>query len=321
MSNESTVIKGISVKETKNISNWAFYKKDLFVNRYIYLMVLPLIIYYIIFHYIPMYGAQIAFKDFSPSRGIFGSSWVGVKHFGNFLQSYYFWRLLRNTILINLYDIIFGFPAPIILALLLNEVKSSLFKRAVQTITYLPHFISIMVITGMIIDFTTRDGLINQLVIALGREQIQFLIKPEWFRPIYIGSGIWQNLGWGTIIYLATLSNIDSEQYEAAMLDGAGRWKQMLYVTLPGLAPTIIILFVLRLGQMMNVGAEKVLLLYNPSTYETADVISTFVYRKGILESSFSYSSAVGLFNSLINFTILLTANRISRKMTETSLW
>lgn len=315
------------VKETNvqvvvpDTNKWDIIRKDLVKNRYIYIMLLPVIAYYIVFHYVPLYGAQIAFKDFSPAKGIWESPWAGFKHFEEFFNSYYFGRLLRNTLLISLYDLIFGFPAPIILALLLNEIKNDIFKRTVQTVTYLPHFISLVVVCGMIIDFLARDGLINNILNYFGIESIPFMIKPEWFRTIYVASGIWQGVGWGSIIYLAALSNIDPQLYEAATIDGAGRFKQALHVTLPGILPTIIIMLILRLGQMLNVGSEKILLLYNPSTRETADVISTFVYRKGILEASYSYSTAVGLFNSVINFALLMTANFISRKVTETSLW
>ena len=319
MPSASQVVKEnvISIKTSK----WGVIKRDLIRNKLLYIMILPVLAYYIIFYYVPMYGAQIAFKNFSVGKGIWGSSWAGLKYFKEFMNSYYAWRIIRNTFLINILDVTFGFPAPIIFALLLNEIKRVKFKRVIQTITYMPHFISIMVISGLIIDFMSRDGLVNQVMSNFGNQPIQFMVKQEWFRTIFVGSGIWQHVGWGTIIYLAALSGIDSALYEAAMLDGAGRWKQMVHVTLPGIAPTIIILLILRLGQMMSVGSEKILLLYNPSTYETADVISTFVYRKGLLESNYSYSSAVGLFNSVINFIILLSANKISKKLTETSLW
>jgi putative aldouronate transport system permease protein len=284
-------------------------------------MLLPVVAYYLVFHYEPMYGAQIAFKDFSPGKGIWNSPWVGFKYFKEWFNSVYFWRLMRNTLLINVYDVLFGFPAPIILALLLNEIKSRTFKRTAQTVTYLPHFISLVVVCGLIVDFLTNDGLINNILNALGLESIPFMIKPEWFRTIYVTSGIWQGVGWGSIIYLAALSGVDPQLYEAATMDGAGRWKQTWHITLPCIMPTIVIMLILRLGQMLNVGAEKILLLYNPSTYETADVISTYVYRRGLLEMNYSYSTAVGLFNSIINFLLLVTFNKVSRRITETSLW
>jgi putative aldouronate transport system permease protein len=283
-------------------------------------MLVPVIIYYIVIHYFPIYGLVIAFKDFTPIRGIQGSKWVGLKHFEAFFNSYYFWRILRNTVLISLYDLIFGFPAPIILSLILNEVKRQIFKRVVQTISYLPHFISLVVAVGMILDFSSRDGLINQIFVLLGGAPISFMQNQDWFRTIYVGSNIWQGIGWGSIIYLAALSGISPELYEAARVDGANRWSQMLHITIPGIMPTIIIMLILRVGDMMSVGYEKIILLYNPSIYETADVISTFIYRKGLLEMNFSYSAAVGLFNSIINFALLLSVNRLARK-SGNSLW
>lgn len=294
---------------------------DFVKYRYLYLMILPVLVFYILFHYMPMLGAVIAFKNFVPTLGIWDSPWVGFKHFNDFLSSYNFWRVFRNTILINVYELVFGFPAPIILALLLNEVKNTYFKRTIQTVTYLPHFISLVVICGMIIDFAATDGIINQFIKFFGGVKSPLLQKPEYFRTIFVASGIWQGVGWGSIIYLAALSGIDPSQYEAALIDGAGRFKQALHVTIPGIMPTVIILLILRLGHMMNVGFEKVILLYNPATYETADVISSLVYRRGLFEQSWSYGSAVGIFNSLINFTLIILANKISRKLNETSLW
>lgn len=295
--------------------------RDLKVNRHVYIMLFPVVAYYLIFHYGPIYGVQIAFKDFSPSKGFLGSPWVGFDYFKDFFSSYFFGRLMKNTLLLSLYELVFAFPAAILLALLLNEVRRNSFKRFVQTVTYLPHFISIVIISGMLIDFLSRDGLINQLLAWTGMEPIAFLSDPDWFRTIYITSGIWQNVGWGSIIYLAAITNMDPTLYEAAKVDGAGRFKQVLYVTVPGILPTVIIMFILQIGSFMAVGTDKILLLYNSSTYETADVIGTYVYRRGILDSDFSYSAAVGLFNSVINFTLLVLANRLSRRYTETKLW
>jgi len=304
-------------------SRWQELKKDLIRNKSLYLMIIPVVAYYFIFHYIPMYGLQIAFKDFTPAKGIWGSPWVGLEKFKEFFvyDSFYVWRIIRNTILINVYDLIFGFPAPIIFALLLNEIKNSIYKRTLQTVSYMPHFISTVVIVGMIMDFFARDGLINQILKSLGilSEPISFMTEPGWFRPLYVGSGIWQNLGWGSIVYLAAISNIDPQLYEAALIDGAGRFRQTLYVTIPGILPTIVIMFLLRVGHMMNVGFEKVFLMYNPLTYETADVISTYVYS--LLEMDYSYGAAVGLFNSVINFLLVIFSNKIAKKLTETSLW
>lgn len=302
-------------------SFWRTVRKDFIKNKYIYLLSLFGIAYYIIFKYVPMYGAIIAFKDYVPSKGIVDSPWVGFKHFADFFSSHYFWRILRNTLLINVYELIFAFPAPIILALLLNEVRRSFFKRMVQTVTYLPHFVSLVVICGMIVDFSQKAGLFNTIIAWFGGERENLLLNADLFRTIFVSSGIWQGIGWGSIIYLAALSSIDTQLYDAATVDGANRWKQMLHVTLPGIMPTIVILLILQIGGMMNVGFEKIILLYNSQTYETADVISSFVYRRGILEANYSYSTAVGLFNSAVNFALLILANRISRKVNETSLW
>ncbi|WP_412973891.1 ABC transporter permease [Paenibacillus sp. OAS669] len=296
-------------------------RKDFKKNRYLYLLSLAGILYYIIFKYVPMYGAIIAFKNYLPSKGIWGSPWVGFKHFEDFFGSHYFWRVLRNTLLINLYELFFAFPAPIILALMLNEVRRAFFKRMVQTITYLPHFVSMVVICGMLVDFSQKAGLLSTILTWFGAERQNLLLNPDLFRTIFVGSGIWQGIGWGSIIYLAALTSIDTQLYDAATVDGAGRWKQMIHVTIPGIMPTIVILLILQIGGMMNVGFEKIILLYNSQTYETADVISSFVYRRGILEANYSYSTAVGLFNSAINFLLLIIANRISRKVNETSLW
>ncbi len=295
--------------------------RDFLLNKYLYLMMVPVLLYYAVFHYAPMYGAVIAFKDYTPMKGILGSDWVGLMHFKDFFNSYYFWRILKNTVVISVYSLLFEFPAPIILAMLINEVRHQLFKRVVQTITYMPYFISLVVICGMIKDFTNSEGIINTFLTYLGYDGKAMLQKPELFRSIYIISEIWQKIGWESIIYIAALMGIDQEQYEAARMDGASRWKQMLHITLPGIMPTIVIMFILRMGNLLNVGFEKIILLYNPVTYDTADVISSFVYRKGLLEFGWSYSSAVGLFNSVINLILLISANYISRKVNESSLW
>ena len=295
--------------------------RDLARNRTVYLLALPMVLYYLLFHYQPMYGAIIAFKDFAPGRGIWGSPWVGFEHFQSFFRSVYFVRVVRNTVLLSVLNLAFGFPAPILLALLLNEVRSRTFKRTVQTVSYLPHFVSIMVICGMIIDFTSRDGLVNDIVAFFGGERATMLLKQDLFRPLYVSTEIWQRVGWQSIIYLAALTAIDPQLYEAATIDGAGRLRQTWSITLPGLLPTIVIMLILRIGQMMNIGFEKIILLYNPTIYETADVISSYVYRKGLLDFSFSFSTAVGLFDSAINFGLLVSANALSRRLNETSLW
>jgi len=321
MQKNATAIAGKAGMRSRFQETAAVLGKDFKKNKLLYLLSLSGVAYYLIFKYIPMYGALIAFKEFSPTKGILGSPWVGFKHFVDFFQSYYFWRILRNTIMINVYELLFAFPAPIILALLLNEVRKTMFKRMVQTVTYLPHFVSIVVICGMLVDFSSKDGLLNTILGWFGAEPQNLLLNPDLFRTIYIGSGIWQGIGWGSIIYLAALTAIDPQLYDAATVDGANRWKQMVHVTLPGIMPTIVILLILQIGGMMNVGFEKIILLYNPQTYETADVISSFVYRRGILEANYSHSTAVGLFNATINFALLILANRVSRKVSETSLW
>ncbi|MBD0378705.1 ABC transporter permease [Paenibacillus sedimenti] len=295
--------------------------KDFILNKYLYIMMVPIIAFYVIFHYLPMYGAIIAFKEYTPIKGVMGSKWVGFEHFESFFSSFYFWRILKNTLLLSFYNLIFDFPAPILLAIMINEVRSKVFKKSVQLITYMPHFISMIVIAGIIKDFTNSNGIITYLWTFFGGDSTSMLQHPELFRPIYIISGIWQGIGWESIIYLAALMGIDQEQYEAARIDGAGRFKQIWHITLPGIMPTIMILFILRMGNMLNVGFEKIILLYNPTIYETADVISSFVYRKGLLEFGWSYSSAVGIFNSVVNLILLVTANWISRKVNEHSLW
>lgn len=290
-------------------------------NKYLYLLFFLPFCYYIIFHYWPMYGIIIAFKDYNIVKGIIGSPWVGFEHFKKFLFDPYFWKLVRNTLLINIYGLIWSFPAPIILALLLNEVRNQKFKRFVQSVSYLPHFISTVVVCGMIVNFLSTDGLINNLLGSFGIKPMQFLMLPEWFRTIYIGSGIWQGVGWGSIIYLAALSAVDEELYEAAIIDGANRWKQLIHITIPSIKPTISVMLIMNLGRLMSIGFEKIILLYTGPTYETADVISTYVYRRGLLGSDFSYATAVSLFQSLVGLILLYSANRVSKSIGETSLW
>ncbi len=296
-------------------------RKDFARNRYIYLMAVPVLAYYALFHYLPMYGVIISFKRFVPAQGIMGSEWVGLKHFRDFFGSYYFVRLIRNTVLISLYSLFWGFPAPILLALLINELTREGFKRVVQSITYVPHFISLVVVCGLLLQFSQMSGLFNDIAVLLGGRRVAFFQDPAYFRGFYIASGIWQEMGWGSIVYLAALSAIDPQLYEAATIDGTGRWGRLVHITLPSIIPTIIILLILRMGHMMTVGHEKIILLYNSTIYETADVISTFVYRKGLLEFSWSYATAVGLFNSAINLMLLVAANTVSRRVSETSLW
>lgn len=287
----------------------------------VYMMFLPVLLYYLLFCYKPMYGLLMVFQDFDIAKGIWGSEWVGLLHFDRFINNYYFWRLLKNTLNISLTSLVFGFPAPIILALLLNEVRNNKFKKVVQNITYLPHFISTIVICGMLKDFLGETGWINDIIVFFGGERKMLLNDPNLFVPIYVISGIWQAVGWNSIIYMAALSNVPMELYEAAEIDGAGRWKQLWVVTIPAILPTIITLFILRMGSILGVGYEKIILLYSPLTYKTADVISTYTYREGLLGANWSYSAAVGMFNSVINFMLLIVFNRISKKVSDTSLW
>lgn len=288
----------------------------------LYLLLLPVLAYYLIFCYKPMYGALIAFMDYMPGVRMWENKWIGFENFRLFFTNRNFSRLIRNTLTISITTILFGFPAPIILALLLNELRSRRFSRVVQNISYMPHFISLVVICGMIRDFTSSNGVITQILSSLGlMQRVTMLGREQYFLPIYVISQIWQEVGYGSIIYLAALSGISMELYEAATIDGAGKWKQVIHVTLPGILPTIITLFILRMGRVMSVGFEKIILLYNPQIYSVSDVISSFVYRIGIQQLDFSFSAAIGIFNSLVNFIILIAANRLGRRMVGLSLW
>lgn len=295
--------------------------RDLYKNKLMYLMVLPALLFYFIFAYKPMYGAIIAFKDYSPSLGIEGSPWVGLKHIEEFFKSFYFDRTIKNTIVISLASIFIGFPMPIIFALLINELRNKKFAKCVQTVSYVPHFISIVVVCGMIKQFTLDTGLINDIIAFFGGTRVSMLNDPDYFVPIYTLSNIWQGMGWQSIIYLAALTSVDPSLYEAAEVDGASRLRQVFTVTLPAIAPTIVTMFLLKIGNILNVGYEKIILLYNPATYETADVVSSYVYRQGLLEFNWSYSAAIGLFNSAINLVLLISANYLSKKVADTSLW
>jgi putative aldouronate transport system permease protein len=301
-------------------TNWKAYFTKYWI---LYALLIPVLAYFIIFKYVPMYGIIIAFKRYVPTLGIMGSPWVGWRNFESFFGSVFFMRTLRNTVLINIYGLLFGWWVPILFALLLNELRNVVFKRTVQTISYLPHFISLVVVTGMLIDFLASDGIITIILDKVfGLEPRVWLQEPSAFRTIYIASGVWQGMGWSAIIYIAALSSINPSLYEAARIDGANTLQKIWHVSLPGILPTIIIMFILRMGQMLNVGVEKIILLYNESTYETADVISSFIYRRGFVERpNQSLATAVGLFNQLVNLTFLVAANAISRRLSETSLW
>lgn len=291
-------------------------------DRVLWMLVLPCIAYFIIFHYIPMGGLMMAFQNYRPTKGFFGSEWVGLKYFAQFFTSPFFPRLVRNTVLISVYGLLWGFPIPILFALFLNELRPGVFKKIVQTVSYMPHFISTVVLVGIVQSLLSPyEGVVNTMITALGGQSINFLAEPRWFRTIYIGSGIWQNFGYNSIIYLSAISSVDPQLYEAARIDGAKRFQIMFRITLPCILPTAIIMLILNCGSIMNVGFEKINLLYSPATYETADVISTYVYRQGIVGAQWSYSTAVGMFNSVINLILIIVVNRISRKLSDISLW
>lgn len=312
------------MKTTRRAESYDFKKEfrdNMRKNWSLYLMVLPVLAFYLIFCYKPMYGAIIAFKQYTPGLGIWKSPWVGLENFRYFFSNPDFIRILSNTLRISLSLIIFGFPAPIILTLLLNEIGNKQFKRVAQSVSYIPHFISLVVICGLIKTFVADGSIIQQIVHAVDGKDGSLLNRAEMFLPIYVISNIWQNIGWDSIIYLAAISSIDPQLYEAAQVDGAGRWKRVLHVTIPGLAPTIIIMLILQLGNILSVGYEKIILLYNPLIYDTSDVILSYVYRMGFESMDWSYSTAVGLFNSVVNFVIIILANTISRKVSDTSLW
>ena len=291
--------------------------------KYAFLLLLPGILFYIIFHYVPMYGVIIAFKDYGPYLGIMKSPWVGLRHFRNFFSDPYFLRTLRNTLVLSFYSLIFAFPAPIILSLMLNELKSDRFKKTVQMITYLPHFISQVIIVGLVVSFLSpTKGILNiALQKIFGMTPVPFMIKPNYFRLIYIASGIWQDVGFGTIIFLASISSIDPTLYEVVDIDGGGRWAKMWYVTLPAMIPVITLLLIFRVAAILNTEVGKIVLMYNPLTFETADTVGTYVFRRGLQGAEYSYGTAVGLFNAVIGLLLLVIANTASRRFTETSLW
>ena len=297
-------------------------KVDIRRNKMLYVFLAVILAYFIIFNYVPMFGLVMAFEKYTPVKGIFGSKFVGLKNFQTFFNGPFVGRLMRNTIYIGVLDLLVNFPAPIIFALLLNEMKQKAFKKIVQTTSYLPYFISSVVAMGMVLNFCKAGGVIsNALRFLTGGVSENLLNIPSWFRPVYILSGTWQGIGYGAIIYLAALSAIDQELYDAAKVDGAGYWRQCWHITLPGIMPTIIMMFIMRMGTVFSVGADKILLLYNAANYEVSDVINTYVYRLGLEQMDYSLSTAVGLFNSLIGTTLLLTSNKILKKLTDTSMF
>lgn len=296
--------------------------RDVKRGRDLYIMLIPAIVWYIVFFYKPIGALQVAFKDYNPIIGVAASKWVGLKHFKSFFQSPYAYRTIRNSFTINIIQLLTTFPLTILFALLLNEMSSKKYKTFVQTASYMPHFISSVVVAGLVVSFLSPSaGIVNVLLEKLGFERTYFLIKPEWFKPVYVIMGGWQGIGFGTIIYTSAISSIDETLYEAARIDGAGRFKQMWHITLAGILPTITLMLIMRLGGMLSVGYETIILLYQPSTYETADVISTFVYRRGMVDNNYSFATAVSLFNSVISLVLVVMANSISKRLSDTALW
>ncbi|CAH1196909.1 MULTISPECIES: ABC transporter permease [Paenibacillus] len=291
-------------------------------DKYLLLMFSPIFLYYVVFMYVPMPGVLLAFRNFMPGQGVFSGEWVGLKWFDQFVHSIYFWRLLRNTFLLAFLPLLFGFSIPILFAICIVEIKNRVFKRFAQTVTYLPHFISTVVVAGMIINFLSpTDGIVNTLIMKLGMDPVNFMMEPGWFRTIFTSSDIWQSFGFSSIIYIAAIMGIDSEMYDSGKIDGVNKFQELWHLTLPSIKPTIVILLLLSLGGIMNVGFEKVYLLYNPATYDTADVLSTYVYRMGIIGQNYGFATAVGLFNSIVTFILVLAANTLTRRLTKMSLW
>lgn len=297
---------------------WKGIKRD----RWLYIFLIPVAAYYLIFKFGPMYGALIAFKDYKISDGIWGSAWVGLKHFERVFRSPDFLLILKNTLLLNIYSVIFAFPIPILLAILLNEIKNAAFKRVSQSILYLPHFISWVVLAGIFIGMLSPStGVVNAIIRTLGGEPVYFMADTFWWPVMFVISGIWQGAGWGTIIFLAAITGIDAELFEAAKIDGAGKLKQITNITLPCIKGTIVIMLILRMGSMMDIGFEHIFLLSNSAVRQVSDVISTYVYRLGIEGAQYSYTTAIGLFQSLVSMVLLFSTNKISQAMGETGLW
>jgi putative aldouronate transport system permease protein len=288
----------------------------------LYVLLAPALVYFIVLNYVPMYGAVIAFKDFTPGQGILGSPWVGLRHFVTFLTSYQCWMLIRNTVVLSVYSIVLGFPLPILLALMLNEMRTGFYKKFIQTVSYAPHFISMVVMVSMLILFLSpSSGIVNAFLGFFGVEPVNFMGKENLFPTIYVLSSAWQETGWASILYLAALTGIDPELHEAARMDGASRAQRIWHVNLPGILPTIIVVLIFTMSGIMNVGFEKAYLMQNAMNLTRSEIIATYVYKRGIENAQYSFSTAVGLFNSMINFTILLGVNRIARRVSGTSLW
>jgi putative aldouronate transport system permease protein len=290
-------------------------------DRYLLLMMVLPAMYFIVFCYLPMYGVTLAFKRFDIGKGIMDSPWIGLQNFREFFANPYSYKVIVNTLMLRVWHLTLGFPMPIVIALLLNEIRNNRFKRLVQTSSYLPHFISLVVVCGMVVSFLSSDGILNSIVKALGGQPQPWLQLPQYFRPIWLISGVWQDAGWTSVIYLAALSSISPELYEAALVDGANRWQRIRHITIPGIMPTVTIMFLLRVGQLLALDFQKVLLLYTPSTYETADILGTYIYRRGILMADFSFATAVGLFQALVGLVFIVGANTIAKKAGQSGLW
>lgn len=311
--------------QTSKIQKKSSFRRNLTIIKkdwQLYSLLLLPVIYFIIFKYVPMFGNIIAFRKFRPGGNVFGDQWLGLKYFKMFINDPTFWGVFKNTLILSVSSLVIGFPFPIIFALLLNELKNKKFKKFVQTASYLPHFLSTVIVAGMIMEILSpSSGVVNMAIKHFTGKTINFLAEAKWFPTIYVGSGIWQGLGWGAILYLAALSNINMELYESAKIDGANRWKQTLHITIPGILPTIVTMLILNIGGIMGVAFEKVLLLQSPLTYSTSDVIATYLYRLGLQSNNFSYATAIGLFEAIIGLILVYSANLVSRKLTETSLW
>ncbi|MEC0226368.1 ABC transporter permease [Paenibacillus alba] len=296
--------------------------KRILRNYDLYLLLLPTLAYFIIFHYVPMYGVQIAFKNFNPVKGIMGSPWVGFDHFERFFQSYQLETIIRNTLGISVYELLVAFPAPILLALMINQLTNERFKRFVQTVTYAPHFISTVVVVGIVyLLLSPKTGAVNSLLAVFKIEPIFFMGNADWFKTVFIFSGIWQNIGWGTIIYLAALTSVNPEYHEAAVVDGATKLQRVFHIDIPAIMPTVIIMLIMNMGHMMSVGFEKVYLMQNQLNIDASETIQTYVYKAGLVQSQYSYSAAIGLFNTVINFILLISVNKIAKSLKQTSLW
>ncbi|TCS60439.1 ABC transporter permease [Primorskyibacter sedentarius] len=321
-STEELVIEASEALRTRKASRIERIGDHLRNEWQLYVMLIPTVVWLLVFLYKPMYGLQIAFKDYSIFRGVAASPWVGLEHFQTLFGNDQFLRALKNTVIISFYGLIFGFPMPILLALMFNEILAQTFKKTAQTIVYLPHFVSSVIIAGIVITaFSPSAGIVNTVMGWFGIDPIYFLTKPEWFRPIFVGTGIWQEAGFQSIVYLAAIAGVSPTLYESAVVDGASRWQMMWKITLPSIMPTIIIMLIIRIGNMLEVSFEMIILLYQPATYSTADVVNTFIYRQGIQGGQYDLAAAAGLFNAVVAFVLVMTANTISKRYSRTSLW